>query len=168
MRRLILLVSFVAALVGVQASAATLVPPAERTASGTGSVSLSHSYVIEAAVFQLSVTAAATDSDDTLDVFIQHTVDGGTTWDDFVHFTQATGDGGAVTYLASWQSNATPESELKAPADAAMAAGVLQGPAAGEWRVKWVVVDSNGAGGAGDEDVAFTFAVYVQTLRSGR
>ncbi len=168
-RSLCLALLLVAAPAVAPAGAATLVSSAARTSSSTASVELGESYAIEAAVFQLAVTAAATDVDDTLDVYVQQSVDGGTTWDDFVHFTQVLGNGGAKVFLASWQRQVAPESELKAPADAALAAGVLQGPVSPQWRVKWVVVDSNGVGGPADGDVSFTFSVTAQTLRaSGR
>jgi hypothetical protein len=136
----------------------TLVASAARTTSSTAAVVVPVDLV-QSAVFQLTVSAAATDAGDTLDVYLQHTVDGGTTWDDFAHFTQVLGNGGAKKFLASWSRVPTPESELKAPADAALAAGVLQGPVGPTWRVKWVIVD------AGTVNVSFTFAVVMQARR---
>ena len=65
---------------------------AAKTATGTGSEITLDGY--EAIVFQCELTAAATDAGDTLDVFVQTTIDG-TTWLDAVHFTQMLGNGDA-------------------------------------------------------------------------
>jgi len=132
---------------------------AARTASSTASISLSQLGEVDAAVFLLSVSAAATAAGDTLDVYIQQSPDGGTTWDDFVHFTQVLGNGGAKKYVASWTRSVTPESEMKAPADAGIAAGVLQGAVGNSWRVKWVIVDAD------TDDASFTFSVSVDLMR---
>jgi len=160
MRRSLLLALAAAALLAPIAAEAqvTLVPSAARTTSSTAAVVVPVELV-QSAIFQLAVSAAATDVGDTLDVFIQHTVDGGTTWDDFVHFTQVLGNGGAKKFLASWSRAPTPESELKAPVDGTLAAGVLQGPVGPSWRVKWTVVD------AGTANVSFTFSVVMQARR---
>jgi hypothetical protein len=113
---------------------------------------------LRCAVFQLVVSAAATDAGDTLDVYVQHSPDDGTTWDDFVHFTQVLGNGGAKKFIATWQRDASPTSALKPPADASLAAGVQQGPVSPTWRVKWVIVE------AGTVNVSFTFKVDVQPI----
>lgn len=141
-------------------SAKTLVASAARTESGN-SGSLTPFRVdrgIKALIFLLTVSAAATDAGDTLDVYVQHSVDDGTTWDDFVHFTQVLGNGGAKKFIATWLRDVTPESEVKAPADAALAAGVLQGPISPTLRVKWVIVDT------GTDNASFTFSVSVQPV----
>jgi hypothetical protein len=143
----------------VPVQAATLLASAARTASGTSTLAPPFGGDFKAAVFLLSVTAAATDVGDTLDVYLQSSVDGGTTWDDFAHFTQVLGNGGAKKYLATWTSLVSPESELKANADAALAAGVLQGPVGSPWRVKWVIAD------AGTVNVSFTFSLSVSVTR---
>lgn len=106
----------------------TLLASAARTASGTASLTIAHIDRILAALFFLDVTVAATAAADTLDVYLQASPDGGTTWDDVVHFTQVLGNGGAKQFIATWQRNVTPEAELQAPQDVAMAAGVRQGP----------------------------------------
>lgn len=49
---------------------------------------------------QLDVTAAATDAGDTLDVYIDMSIDGGTKWNNVIHFTQVLGNGGAKTFVA--------------------------------------------------------------------
>lgn len=135
-----------------------LLASAARTASGTFTpdAAIAHSLARGGrATLQLTVSAAATDVGDTLDVYIQHSVDGGTTWDDFVHFTQVLGNGGAKKFLAAWSSTITPTTALGAPADGALAAGVKQGPIGPQIRVKWVVVDA-------DVDGSFTFGIKAQ------
>ncbi len=72
----------------------TLLASAARTDSGVQVLTDDFSAA-SWALFQLDVTAAATEVGDLLDVYLQHSFDGGTTWDDFVHFTQVLGDGGA-------------------------------------------------------------------------
>jgi len=160
---LLALVAVVAlAFPGAATAQITLVPSAARTASATEAVTINAPNLYDSAVFLLSVTAAATDVGDTLDVYLQHSPDGGTTWDDFAHFTQVLGNGGVKKFLASWAHWVTAESEMKAPADAGLAAGVLQGPVSSTWRVKWVIVD------AGTDDASFTFSVTMSGRRGGR
>lgn len=135
-----------------------LLPSAARTASGTLTIAASVAQALARAtraLFFLEVTAAATDVGDTLDVYLQSSVDG-STWDDFVHFTQVLGNGGAKKYLAAWNSLITPTTAMGANADGALAAGVKQGPVGSSFRIKWVVVDA-------DLDGSFTFSVKAQT-----
>jgi hypothetical protein len=116
---------------------------------------------LRACIFQLSCTAAATEAGDTLNVYVQHSWDGGTTFDDFVSFTQIAGNTATpFTRLVTWaRDGMTPESEMRAKADAGLAAGsVLQGPMAGYWRVKWVIVDS------GNANQSFTFSLVCQPM----
>lgn len=137
----------------------TLLTSAARTASDVVAIAtISRFERVKAVSFFLSVTAAATDAGDTLDVYIQHSPDGGSNYDDFVHFTQVLGNGGAKKYVATWVRDVTPESELHALADAGLAAGVLQGPVAPVWRVKWVIVD------AGTVNVSFTFSLVATPI----
>jgi hypothetical protein len=112
----------------------------------------------ESAMFWLNVTAAGTTANDKLDVWLQKTWDGGTTWTDFARFTQVLGNGGAVSYLAEWSSKPTPETEQGAPSDAAIAAGVVQGGTLGpQIRVKYVVTETNTA----------TFTFNIKALLAG-
>ncbi len=138
-----------------------LVSSAARTTSGTAAVTGNFANMLGAA-FLLTVSAAATDVGDTLDVYVQSSTDGGTTWDDFVHFTQVLGNGGAKKYQAYWTSLMAPETELGAPADGTLAAGVKQGPVGSNLRVKWVIVDS------GTLNVSFTFRVDGNPSRVAR
>lgn len=128
-----------------------------RIASGE-QVSLGGYSQITSAVIQLTVSAAAAAAGDTLDVYIQHSVDGGTTYDDFVHFTTVLGNGGAKKFLAFWSGLVAPETELGAPTDGTLAVGVKQGQTGSKWKTKWVI-----AGGTPN----FTFKVDAD-LRSSQ
>lgn len=139
------------------ASAVTLL--ASTTVTSTGVVTSDIGVDVSkasAALFMLDVTAAATESGDTLDVYIQHSPDAGTTYDDFVSFTQVAGDTGTIKYLAQWTAySALPESELRIPADASLAAGnVLHGPVGDDWRIKYRTTDVATTG-----NMSFTFSV---------
>lgn len=48
---------------------------------------------------QLDVTAAAAAASDTLDVYVDMALDGGTKWHNIGHFTQVLGNGGAKTFV---------------------------------------------------------------------
>lgn len=126
------------------------------TASGTAAVT-ANVAAFRGAMFLLNVTSAASQVGDTLDVYIQQECDTGV-WDDFVHFTQVLGNGGAKKYLAYWVRDLAPTTAQGAPNDGALAAGVSQGPKTGSWRVKWVVVNGGGTH-------AFTFSVGAHPLR---
>ncbi len=135
----------------------TLVASAAQSTSGNSGALNQHFELLSAAVFVLDVTAAASAAGDTLDVYVQHSWDEGASWDDFVHFTQVLGNGGAKKFLAFWSLfGGAPTTPLKAPQDGALAAGVQQGPVAATWRVKWVIA------GAGSH--TFTFSVGVQQI----
>jgi len=49
----------------------------------------------------LDVQAAATEVDDTLDVYVDASADAGSTWVNIIHFTQVLGNGGAKKFVAS-------------------------------------------------------------------
>lgn len=109
-------------------------------------------------LLQLDVTAAATEAGDTLDVFVQTTVDG-TNWVDVAHFTQVLGNGGAKRHFmklnvtepqATWE-NAT-----------ALAAGSVRHFAGVRWRCRWVIVDV-----ATLANQSFTFSVIASGGRLG-
>src|SRR5437660_118819 len=70
--------------------------------TGTSDTFGSHQEIVSAAIFILNVTAAAAAAGDTLDVWLQHSWDDGTTFDDFLHFTQVLGNGGALVHLCPW------------------------------------------------------------------
>lgn len=67
------------------------------TATGTAGPVDAHGAV--SGVFMLLVSAV-TGTSPTLDVWLQHSVDGGTTWDDFGHFTQSTAAATRVAHVS--------------------------------------------------------------------
>lgn len=125
-----------------------LLAAAARTVTGTGEAVTLEGFL--ALVLQLEVTAAATESSDTLDVYLQTTLDGGSSWVDVYHFTQVLGNGGAKKYFG------------KIVADAALTEfenGAALGAAAGRaifgssYRVRWAITD------ASTQNASFTFSV---------
>ncbi len=142
-----------------------LLAAAARTASGTSTATQVRSTLnkwLAGAAFHLNVTAAATEVGDTLDVYIQHSVDGGATFTDFVHFTQVVGNATEpVDIFAHWVALMTPTAAVHATEDAALAAGVKQGPIGNIWRVKWVIVAASTT-----DNESFTFGVHVTPLYS--
>ena len=132
----------------------TLLASAARTASGdSGALGKPpHPELIKNASIILDVTVAATDVDDTLNVFVQSLKHG--LWEDLVHFTEVLGNGGAKKFIAEWAGGDPVDAELGAPEDAALAAGVKQGGKLGtDLRVKFVIVDPGGGA------ASFTFSV---------
>jgi len=113
---------------------------------------------LKSLVFLLGVTNADTDANDTLDVFIQESPDGGTTWNDICHFAQVIGTASAGKQQAIINCEAEPEIEMAAPSDAAMAVStVRQGPVCSPIRAKYIIVD-----GGSDADQTFTFSLICQ------
>jgi hypothetical protein len=122
---------------------------AAKTATGTGTA-VSGMGDYRAIEFQCALTAAATASDDTLDVYVQTTLDNGTTWTDVVHFTQMLGDGGAKRYIAKIVWDAALTEFENATALGAAAQRSLMGD---QYRVRWAIVDAN------TQNASFTFSV---------
>lgn len=133
----------------------TLLASAAQTASGTQEIAAIDAP--QAAVFLLDLTAAATDGTDTLNVYIQRSIDGGTTWRDVVSFAQFDGTASAAKHEALWTlQGVTPDNEIGAVNDGALAAGnVDQGcMLAPDLRVKWVI--------AGAPGPSFSFSVKAK------
>lgn len=123
-----------------------LLPAATRSTTGTGSAIVLDGF--EAFVLQCELTAAATDVGDTLDVFVQTTVDG-TTWLDAVHFTQMLGNGGAKRYVSKI-SAALAQAEYET--GTSLSAAAVRHIFGSQWRVRWTITDANANG-------SFTFSV---------
>lgn len=104
----------------------------------------------------LDVTAAATDANDTLDVFVDVLAPDGLTWLNAIHFTQCVGSGGAKKYFAVLDPSAPGTSVIDATADAAAAAvrPALFGP---QLRGRYTVVDP----GAGVASFTFSLRAYA-------
>lgn len=137
----------------------TLLASAARTVTAGATAAVPEAVAIalakaKCALYMLDVTAAATDVGDTLDVYIQSSIDG-TTWDDFIHFTQVLGNGGAKKLIAAHNSTITPTTAMGPAVDGALAAGVKQGPVGSQFRIKYVIVDA-------DANASFTFSIKCQ------
>jgi hypothetical protein len=115
---------------------------------------------IDKALVVLDVTASATDAGDTLDVYVDVSWDGGTSWFNAIHFAQQAGNGAAKKELAvlSSEVNATdPDAVLAITGDAA--AGVIRQPLLGPlMRVRSTVVRLTGT----DESHTFSVKAYVK------
>ena len=135
----------------------TLVASRTETASGTASVGVRSPADLDVSTFLLSVPAAATEVGDKLNVYMQSSPDGGTPYDDFLHFTEVLGNGGVVKHIAIVNFRVTPTSSLHTPNDAGLSVGVNQGPVSNLWRAKWVVVD------ASTDNASFTFSISVSS-----
>ena len=125
----------------------TLLPSATREASGTGD-----EYLADGGWrrlwLSLDVDAAADDALDTLDVFVQTTIDG-VNWIDIAHFTQVAGNDSPGTHVLKISMlDALTEFE----ASASLAAGATRSLFGSRYRVRWEIVDNSG-------DASFTFSV---------
>lgn len=107
----------------------------------------------ERALLICTFTAKSTDVGDTCDVYVDVSPDGGTTWLNAVHFTQALGNGtDAATEYAVLYANTPGVDIVVATADAASTKvrPTLFGNAL---RARWVIADS------GTDNASFTFGV---------
>ena len=103
-----------------------------------------------------AITNSDTDAGDTLDVYVDCSLDG-TTWYNAVHFTQQAGNGVARTEYAVLDPSNPGTSVINVTADAAAAAvrPALFGPYI---RARWAIVDS------GDANQSHTFSVIAYAL----
>lgn len=124
-----------------------LLESAARTETGTGGELVAEG--LSALFLQLDVTAAATDSGDTLDVYVQTTIDG-TNWVDIYHFTQVLGNGGAKRYFGKVLFDAALTEFENAAALAAAGGRSILGD---RYRVRWAITD------ASTDNASFTFSV---------
>lgn len=125
-----------------------LQPSAAKTATGTGTAvtGLGEWQVL---ILQLDVTAAATDVGDTLDAFLQTTIDG-TNWIDIYHFTQVLGNGSAKRYFGKIVRDVALTEFENATALGAAAGRAIVGD---QYRVRWAITDASTA------NASFTFSV---------
>jgi len=107
-------------------------------------------------IFILAVTAAATDVDDTLDVYVDWSLDN-VTYYNGAHYTQVLGNGGAKSFYVVFDPSAPGTAGVALSTDAAVntVRPSLFGPYA---RLRWVIVDP-GVGVA-----SFTFSVIGYAL----
>lgn len=132
-----------------------LLASAARTATGTGP-EISGMSRFTRAVVELDVTAAATETGDKLDVYLQKKTPSGK-WVDFVHFTQVAGDGGAKSFLANLATDVAPTAGLHGTDQTVAAGTAQQGPWADVWRVRWDVTAA-----LVEANESFTFGVQAQ------
>lgn len=103
-------------------------------------------------VVQLAVTEAATDNVDTLDVYVDTSFDGGSTYVNIGHFTQVLGNGGAKTFVMSF-CNANPGTSAVIDVSGDASAGATRQIGWGsKLRYRGTVVDA-------DSDGSFTYEV---------
>lgn len=129
----------------------TLAASAARTATaGTGATAVKMPLGAAAYGFVLDLTNAATDANDTLDVYIQTKLDG-TNWVDVIHFTQILGNGADALRYVSKVTPAVATAEFNNAT--ALGAAAVRNLAGDEWRAYWVIVDPTGS------NATFTFSV---------
>jgi hypothetical protein len=128
-----------------------------QTGAGTGTSDTysPHNELDIAALFTLTVTSAAAAVNDTLDVWIEHSWDDGTTWDDFIHITQVLGNGGALTHICPWTLYAGAAAAMHKAATKTLtsANSPLVGPIGNLWRAEYTVVSGTAA--------VFTFTLRI-------
>jgi len=129
------------------------------TSGNTRSTAITIPADIASGVFFLDCTTVASASADTLNVYLQHSVDG-STWDDFVSFSQVIGDVSTASakVLAFWNpTGAAPETEMKTATTQTLAAGaVVQNPVGQQVAANWVTVGTG----------SFTFSVSYNLFRA--
>jgi len=139
-------------------SITTLLAISARKAGTTNGPVMSIRNGTRALAFLLDVSACSTDAGDMLDVKIQHSPDGYTTWDDFVHFNQVFGDGGPVKEMAFLNLEAIPDEGLRYPSISLPSGSVIQGPIFPYVRAVGAIIDADGDG-------EFTYSVTMQAIR---
>lgn len=123
-----------------------LLASSTQTASGTGTavVDMGEWSVI---CWQLDLTAAASASGDTLDAYVQTTIDG-TNWLDIVHFTQILGNGGTKRFIAktvAWLA------ESSYSVATALSGGSVRNIFGNQYRAAWTIASASAP--------SFTFSV---------
>jgi len=99
----------------------------------------------KSALFYLNFNQSPPNSSQTINVYIEHSPDGGVTFDDFVSFPLVAGKGTPADQIAVWVRDVAPSSSaiVRTPTTRTLAAGtVLQGPVAPVWRCEAVPATS--------------------------
>lgn len=103
----------------------------------------------------LDVTSAATDAGDTLDVYVDTSFDGGTSFVNIGHFTQVLGNGGAKKFIMAFKANPiTASNSVSFTADQA-ASAALQIGFGDRIRTRAVLVDAT------TQNASFTFSIVA-------
>lgn len=102
------------------------------------------------------ITVSAADAGDTLDVYVDFSLDN-SVWHNAIHFTQQAGTGAARTEYAVLDPTTPGTAVIDVTTDAAAAAvrPALFGP---YMRARWAIVDS----GDGDQSHTFSVIVYAE------
>jgi hypothetical protein len=133
---------------------ATLRASAAQAGAGTvNGTPVKFQHPFREAMILLDVTAAATEADDTLDVYIDTSPDGGTTWINVGHFTQVLGNGGAKKFVMALRADNPGTSAVTNVTSDAAAGATRQYGIADRLRYRGVVVDPTGS------NASFTYAV---------
>ena len=130
------------------------------TSYGTGNsiIDLTRAGPIQAIVFELSCSAQAADAGDLLDVYVQMSLDGGTTYVDVAHFTQIPGNAGAakVYYAKVEQAQALSEFET----GTALTATNHRDLIGTHMRAKWAITNDADS----TVDTSFTFSLIAVAM----
>ncbi len=130
----------------------TLAASAART-SGASGTAVGGLGALRRFIIVCSITASTHESGDTLDVYVDISLDN-STWFNAVHFTQQAGNGAAVKYYAVLDPANPGTAVVDVTADAA--SGAVRPAMFGPWmRVRWALADS------GDADTSHTFSVIA-------
>ena len=129
----------------------TLAANAARTAGANGAAVAGFGR-FRRLIMLLSITASATDAGDTLDVYVDGSLDGSSTWFNVAHFPQQAGNGAAVMHVAVLDPSDPGTATFNVTSDAA-AGAVRPAVYAPYLRARWAVVDS------GDGNSSHTFSV---------
>lgn len=134
--------------------AVTLAAPTTDAVAGAGKTltAVTGLSIFKQLLVLLNVTAAAAAAGDTLDVYIDSSIDGGTTIENVARFTQVLGNGGAKKFYFVLDPSNPGTAVIAVGSDCA--AGVCRPSFLGDWmQVRYTIVD----GGAHGQ--SFTFAV---------
>mgnify|MGYP001577592944 CR=1 FL=1 len=133
----------------------TLVASSARTVSANGTAVTGLGYR-NRYIILFDLTVADTDAGDTLDVYVDVSLDG-STWLNAVHFTQIIGTDAASKRYAVLDPSSPGTSEILVTSDAA--AGAVRPSMFGpQMRARWAIAD------AGADDASFTFSVIAFAL----
>ena len=131
----------------IRGAAITLASTTAGTGTGTSSVVIWQGAAMDAANFYLNVSTATGVT--TADIYLQTSYNAGSTWQDFVHFTQVTTT--TQVQVAQWSRKVTSPNSSGATittGDAVLAAAkVVNGPICDNYfRVKWVIAATTSYG----------------------
>lgn len=134
--------------------AVTLFSSATATSTGTtNSTAVTGLGIYKQIQILCNVTAAATVSGDTLDVYVDTSPDSGTTWLNAVHFTQVLGNGGVKAFWATLDPGGAPAATVTAVTTDASSGVVRPSMFTDTLRVRYVIVSGSAP--------SFTFSVLA-------